>query len=72
MTAKEKQGILDANRLYSTRALREIGFGRQTLTEARKSGVVRPYLVGRNHWYEGRELIEWIRQHGRQLEGANR
>ena len=48
--------------------MRAIGFGRESLGEARRSGIVRPISIGRRVYYLGAELIAWIEQQGKQRE----
>ena len=55
-----KSGVLDPERMYTTNALRMVGIGWAVLRDARKSGKVSPRKIGTEHWYLGREIIDWI------------
>jgi hypothetical protein len=55
-------GRIDAASLYTTEGcLRYAGLGRETLLQARKSGLVKPIELGRRMYYCGDELIAWIK-----------
>lgn len=53
-------GVIDPTRMYSTEALRKVGIGRGLLMEARAAGV-QPHDVNGACWYQGVEIIEWIK-----------
>lgn len=47
---------------YSTNALlTQIGWGRETIAEARQSGLVTPVLASRQLMYDADELIAWLK-----------
>lgn len=55
-------GRLDAQSLYTTEGcLRYAGLGRESLLEARRSGIVKPIPCGKRVYYAGEELIQWIK-----------
>ena len=41
--------------------LNKLGIGHVKLAEARKSGIVSPFKVGTDYWYDGGEIIDWIK-----------
>lgn len=58
-------GKLETNAMYTAQGCKNwFGLGRYSLAEARRSGVVKPIELGGKLYYEGSELIEWIRQSG--------
>lgn len=57
-----RAGVLDPDRLYSRHALQnQIGLSSAAIQELRLAGAT-PRLVGHEHWYEGAEIIDWIRR----------
>ena len=55
------EGILSPDRMYRLKYLQsQFGFSRKTINAINRSGVI-PRLVGREHWYIGEDLIEWIK-----------
>lgn len=61
-------GRIEATAVYTTEGcLRYAGLGRESLAEARQSGVVEPFEVGKRVYYAGDELIAWIKSHARRL-----
>lgn len=58
---KPNEGYLFADGIYTVEGVRRaIGFGRNELANARRTGVVRPVLVGKRRIYLGRELIQYV------------
>lgn len=65
-------GELNPQCLYSTDRLAELGFGEWLLRKVRRDGV-KPIKVGRQSWYRGKELCEWVEQQAEKVgsqEGA--
>ena len=61
-TGKPKRlGMIDRQRIYNAAKLNELGIGQIKLAEARKSGIVAPFKVGGDYWYDGGEIIDWIK-----------
>jgi hypothetical protein len=56
-----KPGIISRFKIYNTESLRRLGLGAALLFEARRTGIVQPFDVNGSLWYEGAELIEWIK-----------
>jgi hypothetical protein len=55
-------GRIDATSVYTTEGCqRYAGLGRESLAEARQSGIVTPIHLGRRDYYGGDELIAWIK-----------
>jgi hypothetical protein len=50
---------IHAAAMYSTRDLRLLGIGDIELMRARKAGV-KPRKVGKQHWYLGAEVVQWM------------
>ena len=66
-THREVTGHIRPEDLYDTdQAMRQAGQGYESLTEGREAGVLNPVNDGRRDWYEGRELIAWIREKAKQ------
>lgn len=56
-------GEIDPSRIYSTEGLkRAAGLGRFTIAEARRSGIVKPRVVGKKLFYLGSEVCQWIKE----------
>lgn len=53
-------GVLSAIESYTTDDLVQRGYGRETLIQARASGIVIGRQVGNNIVYLGSELLRWI------------
>lgn len=59
-------GRIDPGAVYTTEGcMRYGGIGRESLFQARKSGMVKPIEVGKRVYYGGDELIAWIRSHSK-------
>lgn len=59
-------GCLAPERLYTPEgAMRHAGLGRESLLQARKSGMVVPIELGRRVYYSGDQLIRWIKSHSK-------
>lgn len=43
--------------------LRFAGLGEKSISEGRRSGKLNPIEIGRRLFYDGNELIEWIKSH---------
>ncbi|MDB4766547.1 hypothetical protein OAG71_02535 [bacterium] len=62
-----KAGVINPTCMYNREALKEIGIGDRLLSEARKSGIVKPFTPnvggarGRMIFYSGDEVIQWIK-----------
>lgn len=57
----EVEGILRPDSIYTVEGvLRAAGIGRETLSEARRSGIVKPIEIGKRVYYRGEQLIAWI------------
>lgn len=55
-------GRIDATAIYTPEGcMRYAGLGRESLLQARKSGIVEPIPHGRRVYYAGDELIAWIK-----------
>ncbi len=55
-------GVIEPTKIYTTDALLKVaGFGRDQLTKARASGIVKPKRVGKRIYYCGTEICNWIR-----------
>lgn len=55
-------GRIDATAVYTTEGcMRYAGLGRESLSQARKSGLVEPIEHGRRVYYGGDQLIAWIK-----------
>jgi hypothetical protein len=65
--AKPRQrpdGFIAPERLYTTEGVNlAIGLARESLRSARASGIVKPIKVGSHLYYEGAEIIAWLRSH---------
>jgi hypothetical protein len=58
-------GVLAPERVYTVEGcLRAAGLGHESLAQARRSGLVRPIVVGRRVYYLGSELVEWVKSQG--------
>lgn len=58
-------GRIDADSLYTTEGcLRFAGLGRDSLIQARASGIVKAIPLGKRMYYRGDELIDFIKTHG--------
>lgn len=59
-------GVIAPNRLYTTEGvMRFAGLGHESLAEARRSGRIKPYEVGRRVFYLGKDIIAWITEGSR-------
>lgn len=57
-------GRIDPGAMYTTEGcMRFGGIGRDSLIDARATGIVHPIPVGKRVYYRGDELIEWIKSH---------
>lgn len=55
-------GRLSALEMYTTEGVMRFGgLGEDSLAEARQSGMVKPYPRGRRDYYDGAELIAWLK-----------
>ena len=70
MTMKKKrefekvEGDLMPGGLLTTEGcLRKAGLGENSLSDARRSGMVKPIFAGRRVYYKTDELIKWIESH---------
>jgi len=68
--APKRLGRISREEIYNAAMLNKLGIGQVKLAEARKSGVVSPFKVGTDYWYEGTEIIEWIKTHERVKNGV--
>lgn len=59
--------IISADSMYTVADLLSRGIGRETLSEARRSGIARPVMLGKQHRYFGSEIIAYAK-HIRTLE----
>ncbi len=64
-----RTGVLDPSRMYTPQALNRIGIGAVLLMDARRSGVVSAYNVNGDCWYDGSELIAWLKTKPRKVVG---
>lgn len=55
------RGEIQGDAAYTADALIQRGISRIKLQNARLSGIVKPRSDGRNYWYLGSEIIEWLR-----------
>lgn len=61
--AQHVDGVLSADAVYTVEGLRRAaGIGRETLAEARQSGLVKSVLIGKRRFYFGSEIVEWMRR----------
>jgi len=60
------RGEIDPNRMYSlTRIIEILGIGKAGLRSMRRAGLPVRY-VGRNAFYFGGDVIDWVRSHGKE------
>lgn len=54
-------GRICPGELWTTDQVMEIaGIGREQLSQARQSGIVKPYPCGGNHYYKSDDIMAWI------------
>lgn len=58
----KKTCVIDAYAMYSTSALGLVGIGRKLVSQMREDGL-KPFVVGNNRFYDGAEVIDWIKKH---------
>jgi hypothetical protein len=54
-----KAGVISEHEMYTAEELKARGIGRETLSKARRSGIVTAAPLGKRHFYLGRELIAY-------------
>lgn len=60
-----RDGYIDARRLYTAEGVNQAtGLSHIQLDEGRQAGVLNPINLGNRYWYDGSELIAWIKQCG--------
>jgi len=54
--------MINSDTAYSKQDLKNLKppIGDETLREARQTGIVKAYVVGRANYYLGSELLRWI------------
>lgn len=55
------QVVIDPSQMYSKEAVRALGFSRDSLMRAKLSGKVTPILLGARHFFDGAELVGYLR-----------
>ncbi len=59
--SREAIGYIAPERVYSTEGVYQaVGLARESLRDARASGIVKPVKKGKQLYYLGSQLIEWI------------
>ena len=59
--APKRLGRISREEIYNAAMLNKLGIGQVKLAEARKSGIVSPFKVAGDYWYDGGEVIDWIK-----------
>jgi len=60
-TEPRTDGFIDPQRLYTTEGLNTaVGLARESIREARNSGIVRPVKKGKQLYYIGAQVIQWL------------
>lgn len=62
--------MIQADAMYTASDLRKLGIGDVEITRARRAGA-KPVMVGKRHWYYGRDLIAWMRSKDSANDGAS-
>ena len=57
----KRLGRISREEIYNAAMLNKLGIGQIQLAEARKSGIVSALNLGGNYWYDGGEIIDWIK-----------
>jgi len=66
-------GRLAPDELYTLEGCMEFGgLGEESICEARLSGMVTPIALGRRLYYDGAELIAWIKATGQRRPKRNK
>lgn len=55
------------NALYTTADCAACNLGEEMLAVGREEGHLQPIKMGRELWYEGSELLAWIRSKGQKV-----
>jgi len=65
MPQQRRDGYIDARRLYTADGVNQAtGLSTIALDKGRQAGALHPIYLANRYWYDGSELIAWIKQLG--------